>query len=72
MFNECVLLNTSACREQKKWLEKIRGQRQRKNSGQRQNSCTTDMPYVLYVYVYSAQCLSLEGRYLEIGVSWMQ
>ena len=62
MFNECVLLNTSACRGQKKWLEKIRIQRQ--------NSGTTDMPYVLYVY--SAQCLSLEGRYLEIGVSWMQ
>ena len=42
----------------------------RQSSGQRQNSGTTDMPYVLYVY--SAQCLSLEGRYLEIGVSWMQ
>ena len=41
----------------------------RQSSGQRQNSGTTDMPYVLYVFVYSAQCLSLEGRYLEIGVS---
>ena len=35
-----------------------------------QNSGTTDMPYGLYVH--SAQCLSLKGRYLEIVVYRMQ